>query len=68
LNVQGGLVQPGPLTPGQVKVTQEQYEAIAIAQVKELWSKYPGLVELWFDGGYRPTVKQQLTQVYSGLH
>jgi hypothetical protein len=46
-----------------VRVTQEQYEAIAVAQVRELWSRYPGLTELWFDGGYRDTVKDQLAKV-----
>jgi hypothetical protein len=38
--------------PGQVDVNQTEYEAIALAQVGELWSNYGQLGEIWFDGGY----------------
>ena len=37
--------------PGQVLVTQAQYETIALAQVKELWTAYGNLTEIWLDGG-----------------
>ena len=52
LNVQGHYVKPGPLLPKQVRVTQEQFEEIALAQVTELWSRFGNLTEIWFDGGY----------------
>ena len=53
LNVGGGKVgYQAPLAPGQVNVSQEDYNRIAVAQMTELWSRYPGeLAELWFDGG-----------------
>merc|ERR1719265_729420 len=40
LNVHSHAVQKGPLLPGQEKVTQEQFETIALSQVSELWSQY----------------------------
>lgn len=36
----------------QVRVTQAEFEAIALAQVTELWSRFGNLTEIWFDGGY----------------
>eukprot|EP00051_Salpingoeca_urceolata_P033457 m.20744 g.20744 ORF g.20744 m.20744 type:complete len:460 (+) comp6257_c0_seq1:125-1504(+) len=52
LNVKSRTVQPSPLLPGQVKVTNQQFYDIALAQLEELWSIAPGeLFEVWFDGG-----------------
>ena len=42
---------PSTLLPGQVQVTQAQYEAIALAHVKELWTQFGNLTEVWLDGG-----------------
>ena len=38
--------------PGQVNVSQAEFEKIALGQVTELWSNYGNLSEIWFDGGY----------------
>eukprot|EP01047_Picozoa_sp_COSAG01_P044319 COSAG01_NODE_3996_length_5448_cov_24.489250_5_plen_168_part_00 len=43
----GGLVRHGPLLPGQVNVSQAEFEAIELAQLQELWSKYGTLAETW---------------------
>jgi len=45
---------PGAATlPGQVPdLEQADYERIAIAQLRELWTNYGNLTELWFDGTY----------------
>jgi alpha-L-fucosidase len=52
LNVGAGRVGYAPPAPGQLNVTQAQYDAIAAAQQIELWQRYPNqLGELWFDGG-----------------
>lgn len=42
---------PSTLLPGQVNVTQAQYEDLAIAQMTELWTKFGTLTEIWLDGG-----------------
>lgn len=36
------------LLPGQVNVTNREWELIAQAQVTELWTKYSNLTEIWF--------------------
>lgn len=51
LNVASAKVQPGPLLPGQVSVTQEKYEAVALAQYTQLLTQYGDMAEVWFDGG-----------------
>eukprot|EP01116_Phalansterium_solitarium_P004669 TRINITY_DN1572_c0_g1_i3.p1 TRINITY_DN1572_c0_g1~~TRINITY_DN1572_c0_g1_i3.p1 ORF type:complete len:541 (-),score=156.78 TRINITY_DN1572_c0_g1_i3:274-1896(-) len=63
LNVQKGVVQPGPLMPGQANITQEQYVSIVTEQLTELWSTYGPLDELWFDGGFPAYYQQQLSQL-----
>lgn len=39
------------VVPGQAKVSQELYGRIVVAQMKELWTNYGQLAEIWFDGG-----------------
>lgn len=51
LNVGGGKILSTPLVPGQGNVTQDLYSKIVLAQMKELWSNYGPLAEVWFDGG-----------------
>ena len=58
LNVQGTTVQPGPVAPGQVAISQATYEAIVLKQLEEIWSNYDPLLEIWFDGGYSDSLKE----------
>jgi alpha-L-fucosidase len=52
LNELGHNVQPpSTLLPGQANVTQAQYEEIALAQMRELWTQFGNLTEVWMDGG-----------------
>eukprot|EP01064_Diplonema_japonicum_P023838 TRINITY_DN3427_c0_g1_i1.p1 TRINITY_DN3427_c0_g1~~TRINITY_DN3427_c0_g1_i1.p1 ORF type:complete len:560 (+),score=179.98 TRINITY_DN3427_c0_g1_i1:64-1680(+) len=51
LNVVGGKVQPNTI-PGQAKITQDQYYQILLANLRQLWTNYGPLAEVWFDGGY----------------
>ena len=44
-------VQNRTLKPGQLNITQETYDYIVIEQLRELWTKYGSLDEIWFDGG-----------------
>jgi len=43
---------PSTLIPGQINVTQAQFQQIIYAQIQELWANYGDLAEIWFDGGY----------------
>ena len=52
--VSKGAVVPGPTKPGQIALSQSSYDAIVLAHLTELWSKYGALSEIWFDGGLRP--------------
>lgn len=48
----GGAVQPGPLGPGQINITQDEYHTTALDVLTEIYTQYKGLVgEVWFDGG-----------------
>lgn len=50
-NVGVGTLFPGPLAPGQIAITLDDYHKLAFAQQMELWTQYQGqLYELWFDG------------------
>ena len=60
LNVHSHYVSNSTLLPGQQRVTQQQFEAIALAQVTELWTQFGSLTEIWFDGGYTTDMKQEL--------
>ena len=68
--VSKGQVVPGVPQPGQVSVTQAVYDAIVVAHLTELWSKYGALSEIWFDGGLRaelkPTVRALLARLQPG--
>ena len=44
-------VQNSTLEPGQLNVTQETYDKIVLEQLRELWTRYGTLEEIWFDGG-----------------
>ncbi len=52
LNVANNKVEDSEILKGQVKVTQQQFYDIALAQLEELWSIYgtENLFEIWFDG------------------
>lgn len=45
-NVCNGVVQK-PAGPGQLDLTQDQYNALALAQLTELWGNFGPLAEVW---------------------
>eukprot|EP01123_Difflugia_compressa_P004570 TRINITY_DN16005_c0_g1_i1.p1 TRINITY_DN16005_c0_g1~~TRINITY_DN16005_c0_g1_i1.p1 ORF type:complete len:461 (+),score=96.01 TRINITY_DN16005_c0_g1_i1:179-1384(+) len=63
LNVANGKVAGGPLSVGQVAVTQEQYYEIVVSQLLELWTQYGNLAEIWFDGGYQQDLSNTIIQL-----
>ena len=68
LNVGHGKLLNTPLVPGQANITQEMYGKIVLAQMKELWSKYGPLAEIWFDGGCSvPGISDQISALLHEL-
>jgi|ERR1712130_379282 len=51
LNVIHGRVGKPSGIPGQAVITQDQYEKILLANLRQLWTSYEGISEVWFDGG-----------------
>ena len=62
-----GIVQPGPLLPNQIRVTQQEYNAYVLAHLRELWTEHGALRELWFDGGYDDALKPAITALLAEL-
>ena len=64
LNSGHGLVQNTSLVPGQANVSQELYGRIVLAQMRELWTNYGNLSEIWFDGGCSvPGISQNISSL-----
>lgn len=47
----------------RLKLSQDQFNQVVMAQVEELWTNYGELLEIWFDGGYAPEIKANLTEL-----
>jgi len=56
-NVNNGQVQPGA-GPGQLALSQQQYEEVIIAHLTELYTGFGALTEVWFDGSLRAKLTQ----------
>eukprot|EP00697_Spironema_sp_BW2_P017454 gnl/Spiro4/9142_TR4813_c0_g1_i1.p1 gnl/Spiro4/9142_TR4813_c0_g1~~gnl/Spiro4/9142_TR4813_c0_g1_i1.p1 ORF type:complete len:480 (-),score=96.55 gnl/Spiro4/9142_TR4813_c0_g1_i1:89-1366(-) len=61
----GGAVHPAG--PGQLNMTQDDYNDLVIAHLTELWARYGSLDEVWFDGGYQPALQNRLISLFSVL-
>ena len=66
LNVRNGKVQPNP-QPGQAKLTQEQYVQVVTQNLRQLWTNYGQLAEVWFDGGMPTETVQPLLELLNEL-
>ena len=52
-----------PPLPGQINVSQSEFESVALHQVTELWTQFGNLSEIWFDGGYTSDMANDLASV-----
>ncbi|EDQ84113.1 uncharacterized protein MONBRDRAFT_13124 [Monosiga brevicollis MX1] len=55
-----GFKRIGNPLPGQVDLTDEQYNILVFEHVKELWTRFGSLFEIWFDHGVSADQDQQL--------
>jgi alpha-L-fucosidase len=60
-NVKGGVVQP----PGGPCGNQDDYNSLVLGQLKEVWTNYGNLTEIWFDGGVPASQKDALAELYN---
>lgn len=68
LNVHSnGQVSHGRLLPGMANVTQSEFDTLALAQLRELWTNNGNVSEAWFDGGVpvamRPAVRALIEEL-----
>ncbi|KAJ0120961.1 Alpha-L-fucosidase 1 [Diaporthe amygdali] len=66
LNVQNSLVN-ATWSPGEIRITNETYDDIVLAQLTELWTNYGTLTELWFDGGYSASQRAKIEELLQEL-
>jgi hypothetical protein len=50
-------------TKSELKLPPGQFNQVVLAQVEELWPWYGQLGEIWFDGGYAPEIKTNLSKL-----
>lgn len=66
LNVHNGRVGTKWL-PGQARLTQDQYSQVLLANLRQLWTNYGELAEVWFDGGFPPGTEDNITALLAEL-
>ncbi|KAJ9458703.1 Alpha-L-fucosidase 1 [Diplonema papillatum] len=67
LNVIGGVAQQQRSYAGQVIVTQAEYTAIFLANLRQAWTDYGELAEIWFDGGFPEGTGPQISALLQEL-
>ena len=67
LNLQGGKIGAPTGIPGQAVITQTDYENILLANLRQLWTDYGELAEVWFDGGIPAGFSSKLWALHQEL-
>lgn len=49
--------------PFRSRAARREYDRVALSQLKELWTQYGPLFEIWFDGGVRGKVVGKIAQM-----
>ena len=62
-----GQVSRGSLLPGMADVTQAEFEALALAQLRELWTDNGEVSEAWFDGGVPVSMRPAVSALIEEL-
>ena len=57
----------GPLRPGQLNVTREEYFAVVMEMMTELFTQYGAISEVWFDGGVPYELADPLSDLLDSL-
>ena len=52
LNVRSAKVGSPTGIPGQAVLTEDEYFQVLLANLRQLWTDYGPLAEVWFDGAY----------------
>eukprot|EP00035_Acanthoeca_spectabilis_P038765 m.55999 g.55999 ORF g.55999 m.55999 type:complete len:711 (+) comp9286_c0_seq2:153-2285(+) len=66
LNVRSGKVGTEWI-PGQARITQDQYTQVLLANLRQLWTDYGPLTEVWFDGGFPPNTADPIAKLLAEL-
>ena len=67
LNVVNSVAGQTRQVDGQVIVTQDQYTKIILANLRQQWTDYGELAEIWFDGGYPASAHDELQALLNEL-
>lgn len=62
-NAASAQASRGSLLPGQVCLTDDQYDDLVIDSLRELWGKYHNMSEIWFDGGVPERLEQRISDL-----
>ena len=53
------------LSPAGPSITPQQWQAIEIYQLTELWTTFGNLTEIWLDGGFTPAIQTALRKTFT---
>jgi len=67
LHVVHGRVQDGPACSWCPNITQDQYTQVLTANLRQLWTDYGELAEVWFDGGFPQGSEEPITKLLAEL-
>jgi len=67
LNVHTGKMRDGRACDSCPDITQDQYTEVLLGNLRQLWTDYGELAEVWFDGGTPPGAAEPLAALLAEL-